>query len=470
MRSTQTYGSFSNSTLAPVQVLIIGSQADDRSPGMADACSVYDPRHRTHLSSASLKKYLDANPLKLPSRDGRNRDPESITGLASITELFDTLSSREVTGNLAKDLVLAFMYENDIREGEVLDVFYRLLDRNLVAGFGARTLMQVNWAEKAGGHEPAMLRADQGVSSPVPEVSAPKLHGETATSATSGTQSAAKATSAPKRALKAFSCALGKTILPPFTPLFKSNTSWYASRKLDGVRCLTFLDFDTSTSPPRLVQVQHLSRTGKPFYTLGNLKPHLRLIEKYPGLLSLLDADPETVEHPDGGERCKRLVLDGEVCVMVPSTTAPAPPVSTRQGEASPVELWSETGLIEDFPATVSEIRRLRHDIGRPAYYLFDLLSYAEFENNAALHNVKGLGKSFSGRLEDLRGLCDWLSAQLPPGDPPMLKALSQQVVHKDADVEGMVETAAAMGWEGLVLRANKAYVGKRRYVQAGLG
>lgn len=414
--------------------------------------SVYGPNHRTHLSSASLLKYRDGNHTQISSKDEWH-------GPTSLTALFDELSSRRVTGNAAKDLVLGFLAHYGIKEEAELAVFYRLLDRNLVAGFGARTLMQVRWADRGPDAGPEQVPA-QSTAAQEPRTAASPHQTQPLNPPRPFKSS---------RGLKAFSCALGKTVLPPFAPLF-NGTTWYASRKLDGVRCLTFLDFDISQpGSPRLVKIQHLSRTGKPFHTLRNLEPQLRLVEHWPGLEKILSRDPEVVDgSQDGGEGYKRLVLDGEGCVMVPSPAAPAtsPPakdMADRSGSA--IQLWTETGLVEDFPATVSEIRRHRHSIERPAYYLFDMLSYAEFDAGTSLPRMAGLGQTFSGRLSDLQDLCTWLNGKVKEGGAggPMVHALKQEVVKNEQEVEGMVETAAKAGWEGLVLRADKGYIGKRR-------
>lgn len=117
--------------------------------------------------------------------------------------------------------------------------------------------------------------------------------------------------------------------------------------------------------------------------------------------------------------------------------------------------------MIEDFPRTVSEIRRMNHTIERPAYYLFDLLSFAEFNAKKSLKSP--LGKTFSKRLEDLQSVAEWVKGQLTAGDYLAVKALGQVSVHKAEEVEGMVEVAAREGWEGLVLRVDKGYKGKRR-------
>lgn len=446
--------------------------------------SVYDPIHRTHLSSSSLARYIDTT-----SSHARPK-PDVL----SLTHLFDALSSRRVTGNNAKALVASFLQSYGVLDGEeedLRDTFDRLLDRNLVAGFGARTLSTVPWpAQKE--EEESSLKGP--VASPL---------GSSPTSLPTRTLlSTSTSLTSSSRSLEAFSCALGKTITPPFDSLFSSTgarsgtslgsgTRWYASRKLDGVRCITFLDFDVSLGTsiqPRLVKVQHLSRTGKPFSTLGNLRPQLELISEWSGLRRYLEIGGTTPSEDAEGDNLeagapssmtvsvqRRLVLDGEVCVMVPSrhpqAGAPTPTTSSTSSF-----LWPETELIEDFPSTISAIRRHNHTIDRPAYYLFDILTYAEFsiadslkgKGGSAIGSQSGsLGKTFGQRAADLQDLGRCIeqnqNTHLQQDDYLAVKPLKQKVVNDVREVEGMVDVAAREGWEGLVLRADKEYREKRR-------
>lgn len=200
---------------------------------------------------------------------------------------------------------------------ELLEVFKRLIDRNLVAGFGARTLSGVRWGAMSDdtGDIGVSTRGDGGHKSQPPAASK---------------MASAKSVSTPKRkSMKAFSCALGKTILPShlhtlFTP---SSPKWFASRKLDGVRVITYLDFHLSPNSPSqgivkpiISAIQHLSRSGNIFTSLGNLGSPLAVIADYPGLAELLKDDsaslPSTEGDSEGSGAIRRLVLDGEVCVM----------------------------------------------------------------------------------------------------------------------------------------------------------
>lgn len=101
---------------------------------------------------------------------------------------------------------------------------------------------------------------------------------------------------------------------------FKDGT-WYASRKLDGVRCIVIKNGRT---------ISFFSRTGKPFHTLGRLA----------GIL---------LDHP-----AHSFVLDGELCII------------------------NDNG-IEDFKAIVSAIRKKDYTIENPKYKVFDILSIDDF-------------------------------------------------------------------------------------------
>lgn len=97
--------------------------------------------------------------------------------------------------------------------------------------------------------------------------------------------------------------------------------SWFLSRKLDGVRCITIIESNT---------VKFFSRNGKQFETLG------RIAEE----LLQLGID--------------NLVLDGEICLM------------KENGE-------------DDFQGILKQIQRKDHTIDRPKYWVFDILTLDEF-------------------------------------------------------------------------------------------
>lgn len=479
---------------------------------------MYDPNHRAHLSFSTLESYLANRSAGSSSTEPDIEVPSTITGL------LDILASRHVTGNSAKSLVVRFLETHGISirhdaneypvEGEEgdLEVFGRLLDRNLVAGFGARTLREVEWNTRSTSSRAATRSiADRQATSTPNSISAPTsseaqifkvppppriLTVSTFIDPSIVPESHSNTIPKPNRDLTQFSAALGKTILPPFTDLYKSGVKWYASRKLDGVRCITYLDFLVPNSNSdgqsiELVNVGFYSRTGKAFTSLRKVEDRLGDIASFPQLREWLDRDPITLESGSDGE-IKRLVLDGEICVMrqasqvstsserpnplMASSHAPLMPSKLREDDGTGSgEQWSTQGLTEDFASTVSEIRRGgSYQIAHPVYFLFDIIPYAEFNAHKSLtahetalgaNGKSGLGRAFSQRIDDMRVLGDFLASHR--GDDERGKIvgpLAQWPLTTDEsdEVEKMVERAVQEGWEGLIFRADKGYKGTR--------
>lgn len=106
--------------------------------------------------------------------------------------------------------------------------------------------------------------------------------------------------------------------------------TYFISRKLDGVRCICFIN-----KQPDYVAVQFVSRQGKNFTTLNNLAAPVSYFMRC---------------MPNGN-----WVLDGEICVM------------------------DENGN-ENFRGLMKEVTRKNHTIENPRYNVFDLLTLDEFE------------------------------------------------------------------------------------------
>lgn len=385
--------------------------------------SIYQPALRLHLSGKSLDKYING--------DNAMIGDETPT---SLIELFDQLANKEIVGNEAKAKCLTLLVnegivgEDGVERPELLDVFYRLLDRSLTAGFSASTLKAVNW-----GPAPAK----QGKS-----------------------KAASKSTDASTINLDSFSCALGKALDPPFNDLFNGKicSRWWASRKLDGVRCVTYVDFFVpKAGDPQVKNIQFLSRKGNEFTSLGNLERQLIGLAQWPGLRELLARDPVVLEEQPGGH-VKRLVLDGEVCVMRPMTSEErALREQKDDGCTAAQDLWLNDGLTEDFQATVSRIKRRNQVIPHPAYFVFDVLSAAEFAAQGAVASP-GLGLTFGKRIRDIEAMGSFWAQD----EHPLIRVLVQREVMTREDLDGMVQRASDEGWEGIMLRADTPYKGKR--------
>jgi DNA ligase-1 len=97
---------------------------------------------------------------------------------------------------------------------------------------------------------------------------------------------------------------------------------WWASRKLDGVRCITIIDENGT--------IKFYSRGGNEFLTLSVLAEDIKKLN------------------------LRSKVLDGEICIM------------------------RQNGL-EDFQGIIKEISRKNHTIETPKYHVFDFLELEEF-------------------------------------------------------------------------------------------
>ena len=387
---------------------------------------VYDPKLRLFVTSQNLTKNIEQ----------AKAVPRTESGASSISELFDKLSRGETGGLSPRDLVYNFMAEHGVLESP--EIFLRLVDRNLLGGFGARTLMTVPWANGA-----------QDVSS-------------TATSKNTTDAAAKSAAKAPEASskLKKFSCALGKSTAPPF-PELKSASQWFASRKLDGVRVLALLDFivpNDAAEPLTFHSAQFVSRTGNQFVSLDKLAEQLELLEGYPLLREMLDRDLQIIQDLPGDNLVKRLVLDGEVCHMVPASSVSQPRVGDDGTGAS--ALWEDEGLVESFNDAVSMVRR-HETMERPVYFLFDTLPWVEVDSTKA-QDGHGLGQTFGQRAKETKAIADWLREKAKEaGQESRVRALVQWPV-KPEEIDAMVERAAEESWEGLIFRADKPYEGKR--------
>ena len=118
------------------------------------------------------------------------------------------------------------------------------------------------------------------------------------------------------------------------------NDNWWASRKLDGVRCLAVVNYEGECTL--------YSRMGKELTTLNKVKEAIEAT----GIINT--------------------VFDGEICLI------------------------DEDGN-EDFQGVMKQLRRKDHQIENPAYMIFDMIHKPNFDNQ------KG-GPILSERLAALRG------------------------------------------------------------------
>lgn len=140
------------------------------------------------------------------------------------------------------------------------------------------------------------------------------------------------------------------------------------------------------------------SREGNEFFTLGNLIPEIKQL----GLVNK--------------------VLDGEACIM--------------------------NGENEDFKLIHKEIGKKNHTIQNPKYFLFDMIDLEEFENQSS--NI--ILEQRLAKLEYVLGNKQYKT----------LTQLEQIPIKSLKHFEDMFAEGTKKGWEGIIIRRNVGYEGKR--------
>ena len=169
--------------------------------------------------------------------------------------------------------------------------------------------------------------------------------------------------------------------------------TWFASQKLDGVRCLAIVDENGKCN--------FYSRQGKTFDTLDVVKNEIESI----GLTNV--------------------VFDGEVCIV------------------------DENG-VENFQDIMKEIKRKDHTIQNPKYKVFDYLMLTEFDNQESKR-----------KLSDRLGKFNMIYNELGK-DLKCIDVLEQWKVESEEHFQELAELATKNNWEGLILRKDSEYKGKR--------
>jgi DNA ligase-1 len=263
-------------------------------------------------------------------------------GFVDIFELLDDLNNRTYTGHDAIAMVNGFISQHN----EYEDLIFSIIDRNLE------------------------IRASDSVINKV----IPNL-------------------------IPTFDVALATKYEPKFCD-FKTE-KWYASRKLDGVRCIIRKEGKKITA---------YSRQGNEFTTLQKILDDV----KYIG-----DEISFDITNMSGD-----FVLDGEVCMM-------------------------DANGNEDFQGIMKQIKRKDHTIDNPMYIIFDCMSIEEFDSKEGHINL-------SERLQRLPEQDGIL------GDTKTLYCLRHSPIEDEQQLLSMITDAERLGHEGVMLRKDSPYEGKR--------
>jgi len=170
------------------------------------------------------------------------------------------------------------------------------------------------------------------------------------------------------------------------------NDTWLASRKLDGVRCLTIVDYQGN--------VKCYSRQGNEFETLDVVRDAVKKL----GVVGV--------------------VFDGEICLM------------------------DEDGN-EDFQGIMKQIKRKNHTITNPKYVMFDYLTLKEFDAKESETKLTLRIARFAKHILHLE-------------NNSCLSVLDQHVVSGDDHFAKLKADAEKDGHEGVMLRKDVGYEGKR--------
>ena len=117
----------------------------------------------------------------------------------------------------------------------------------------------------------------------------------------------------------------------------------------------------------------------------------------------------------------KDMVLDGEICL-------------------------TDADGNEDFQGIMKQIRKKDHTIDNPKYLAFDMISGAEFRSKTG----------FNKYLDRYAKLLDLIKGY------NHISVVSQDVIVNESHYADLMHEADANGWEGLILRKNVGYEGKR--------
>ena len=175
--------------------------------------------------------------------------------------------------------------------------------------------------------------------------------------------------------------------------------TYYASRKLDGVRCIAICEVNCG----KVKSIELKSRQGKTFTTLDKLKPAIKKFMSY---------------NFDG-----IWILDGEVCLV------------------------DENGD-EHFDWIMKEINRKNHTIKNPRYKLFDLIEGKDF--------FSGFGNvNFNDRYNKLYEA--WTHYAFNE-EQDLLQPIVQEIITCQEDFDRWSKYVSNNNWEGFMLRKNTGY------------
>jgi DNA ligase-1 len=104
----------------------------------------------------------------------------------------------------------------------------------------------------------------------------------------------------------------------------------------------------------------------------------------------------------------------------------------------------------EDFQGVMKQLKKKDHTIPNPSYKIFDMISHDEFYSKKGEKN-----KTYTHRYNNLREV-------MRNNTCACLSVLGQELIKDDDHFAEWTGKAKEYGWEGLMLRADEPYKGKR--------
>jgi DNA ligase-1 len=104
----------------------------------------------------------------------------------------------------------------------------------------------------------------------------------------------------------------------------------------------------------------------------------------------------------------------------------------------------------EDFQGVMKQLKKKDHTIPNPSFKIFDMITHDEFYSKKGERN-----RPYSIRLANLTEI-------MTKNECPCLTLLEQELIHNDEHFQEWVKEAADSFWEGVMLRADEPYKGKR--------
>ncbi|KAF9934489.1 hypothetical protein BGZ65_003740, partial [Modicella reniformis] len=494
-----------NSKLEKREIL---SQHPQQAPLLA---WIYDPLRQFHVSSSNLLKYAQSRAQQQDDTEdiaekrtkgkgkGKGSDQISVCentaqtlgqGYDTLPMLLNALSTRAITGHTALDTILLFMTRfcgNDINRNAKSQI-HQVPTAQLLSTPRSKLLLKILDKSLKSGCSVGMIR--EVYPNLIPGFYVALGHSLNLKEARSMFGEASDITVENKKSktAKANAQAPSTDDSQDSDAGQQERERWFASRKLDGVRCLVRVDRLTGG-------IETLSRNGNNFESLGSIQASLleamaRGNGSYEGsgrwdrfFARVMGLDIQSdLKRRDSGTADmlpEQLIFDGEVCIFSKEPLLDTENKKMKENvedEGSVVigggddefgreNFLKASGLVrrgcsENSDNSDEETARKGDDGSETfVYCIFDCLTGKEFTDR------KGI-RPFSDRIQGVARALYKDDGMMHEGDSNasarLLRILKQTEIKTYKQLEEMITMGMKRGWEGIMLRKDIGYQGKR--------